>query len=59
MCKHPHIGWLSQIVSMCIVSTVTTNIKFCLKLRHLSAESIQTIKKAFKDDSVSRAQIKF
>ena len=33
-------------------------IKFCIKLEHSSAETIQTIQKAFEDDAMSSAQIK-
>lgn len=34
-------------------------IKFCMKLGHSSAETIRMIKKAFKDEAMSDAQIKF
>ena len=34
-------------------------IKFCFKLGHSSAETILMIKKAFGDDSMSEARIKF
>ena len=33
-------------------------IKFCIKLEHSSTETIQMIQKAFRDDSMSVAQIK-
>jgi hypothetical protein len=35
-----------------------TCIKFCFKLGHSSAKTIGMIKKAFRDDSMSEAQIK-
>ena len=33
-------------------------IKFCIKLEHSSAETIQTTQKAFRDDAINAAQIK-
>ena len=33
-------------------------IKFCIKLEHSSAETIQMTQKAFRDDAMSAAQIK-
>ena len=33
-------------------------IKFCIKLEHLSMETIQMIQKAFEDDAMSTVQIK-
>ena len=35
-----------------------TCIKFCIKLEHFYAETIQMIQKAFRDDSMSAVQIK-